>query len=82
MQIFVKTLKGKSFTLDVENSDSIHDVKLKIQKIENFPPVQQNIIYNGKILEDQITLQDYDIKNGSPLVLFFNKKIFTDDSNF
>mmetsp|Transcript_6614 Transcript_6614/g.17285 ORF Transcript_6614/g.17285 Transcript_6614/m.17285 type:complete len:122 (-) Transcript_6614:724-1089(-) len=67
MQLFVKTLSGKTISVEVDDTDRIEDVKAKIEEKEGIPPEQQRLIFGGKQLDGHKTLQDYAVEDGASL---------------
>ena len=71
MQIFVKTVTGKTITIDAQASDTIEYVKAKIQDKTQIPPDHQRLMFAGRQMEDYHTLADYNVKRDSTLWLVF-----------
>ena len=69
MQVFVKTLSGKSISVEVQPDESVESLKAKIQAKEGIPPDQQRIIFGGKQLDSLKSISDYDIDEDSTLHL-------------
>jgi ubiquitin len=69
MQVFVKALTGKNITLEVNPEDTIERLKQKIQEREGIPPSEQRLIFSGKQLEDNKTIQDYNIQKDTTIHL-------------
>lgn len=80
MEIFVKTLIGKTIVLEVNKFDTVQNVKTKIQDKEGIPLNQQRLIFNRQPLQNECTLTDYNIENESMLTLVLRlkgKKLFS-----
>ena len=68
-QIFIKTINGKTITLSIQENELVADIKTKVQEKEHIPADQQILTYKGKNMENDKTLDDYNIKKGDTLHL-------------
>ncbi|KAH9707411.1 ubiquitin receptor RAD23c [Citrus sinensis] len=76
MKIFVKTLKGTSFDVEVKPEDTVFDVKMKIETVQGsdvYPAAQQMLIYQGKVLKDDTTLEENKVAENSFVVIMLTK---------
>jgi hypothetical protein len=65
MQIFIKTLTGRTVFLNVESSHSIYNIKQKINEKEGIPIDEQRLIFSGKYLMNDRTLSYYNVQKDS-----------------
>ena len=65
----IKTLTGKTLCLSVNSNDTVNEIKQKIQQKEGIPLEQQRLVFNGKQLEDNLKLGEYNISNDSTIHL-------------
>ncbi|KAG6611664.1 UV excision repair protein RAD23 [Phytophthora cinnamomi] len=73
MKLTVKTLQGVAFSLDAELTDAVSAVKQKIEGLQSFPAAQQKLIHAGKVLKDDSTLAEYNVKENDFLVVMVTK---------
>lgn len=69
MQVFIKTLTGRTVTIIVDEDDTIFNLKMKLKEKEDIPPDEQRLIFGGHQLEDKQTLKHYDIQRDSTIHL-------------
>lgn len=72
LQIFLRTLQGKTISLEVSSSNTIKDVKIMIQDKEDIPSDKQTLVFCGKKMDDDKFVSDYDIESIECLYLLVN----------
>merc|ERR1711939_686030 len=74
MQTFVKTLNGRSITVEVESNDTVAVLKNKIHEKEGIAPEEQRLVFAGKQLQDERTMGDYDIQKATTVHLVLSNE--------
>ncbi|KAG5247539.1 ubiquitin family protein [Salix suchowensis] len=76
MKVFVKTLKGTNFEIEVKPEDTVVDVKKNIESVQGadvYPAAQQMLVYQGKVLKDDTTLDENKVAESSFFVVMLSK---------
>ena len=76
MQIFVKSLTGKTWTLDVKPTDTIESLMQMNYVKQQIPTNQQRLIFRGRQLEESRTIADYNIEKESTIHLVLRIRDF------
>ncbi|WP_022883567.1 ubiquitin-like protein [Glaciibacter superstes] len=79
MVMYVEISGADTLTLDVQGSDSVQQVKHKISEVAGFPVSDQVLLFESKVLEDGRTLADYNVQEGSTLVLLVTPQWIDDE---
>ena len=74
MLITIKTLSGRKLSLDFEPNQKVEEIKNALQEKEGIPVVQIRLIYSGKILKDELTIQEANINPGTTLMMMMHLK--------
>jgi len=69
MRVKVKTLTGKEVRIDIEPDDTIMHIKRRVEEVEGIPPEQQRMVFTGKQMADNMTMEECNIEAGSTLHL-------------
>ena len=69
MQISIQQMVGPTFQVEVEQEDTVGSLKMKIYGINNINPDQQRLIYHGQVMEEDETISNYNIQEGSVILL-------------
>ena len=77
VEITVSTLTGKTIPITIDNTETVLALKTRIQEREGVPPDQQRLIFAGKQLEEDKTLESYNIQTGATILSMFSTSSIT-----